>query len=195
MDKTMRISPNYTVSHWKNIVFSREEDWQKAIEIFRDRIEGRYIKYIEQIEDDDNSGFVVMALDCLLIETLQQFYMGKHETPQGKSRDYFLTFLTRGGFAAFFTEDMAKRFYYDVRNGILHQAEIKGSSKIMVKRKLPLVKRSDDKKGIIINRRLFHIQLLKEFEEYISKLKKPEEIELRKNFRKKMNFICQISQI
>lgn len=59
MDKTMRISPNYSVSHWESIAFSREEDWQNAIDIFRDRIEGKYIQFIEQIEGDNNSGFVI----------------------------------------------------------------------------------------------------------------------------------------
>lgn len=191
----MRISPRYYVADWESIAFSREEDWQKAIDIFRDRIESRYLRYVRQIEGDNNAGFVIMALDCLLIETLQQFYLGEMMTPPRKSRDHFISFLTQRGFGTHFTKETAERFYKDIRNGILHQAEVKGSSKIMVRRELPLVKQSDDKKGIIINRRLFHMQLLNEFEEYISRLKDPEETELRKNFRKKMNYICQLSQI
>lgn len=195
MDETMHISPKYTVSHWKSISFSREEDWQKAIEIFLDRIEGRFLRYIRQIENDSHSGFVIMSLDCLLIETLQQFYKGVRDTPKKKCRDYFVSFLTRGTFGRFFTEDMANKFYDDIRNGILHQAEIKGSSKILITKGLPLVNYTESKKGIIINRKLFHQHLLKEVENYISKIKNQGEKELRNNFRKKMNYICQISQI
>jgi hypothetical protein len=33
-----------------------------------------------------SSGFAVVALDCLLIETLDQFYNGNHETAKGKRR-------------------------------------------------------------------------------------------------------------
>src|ERR1700730_16968447 len=41
------------------------------------------------------SGFAVIATDCLLIETIQQFYEGKAETPRGKSEQYFRKFLTQ----------------------------------------------------------------------------------------------------
>ena len=152
MDDNMRISPKYVAADWIKIALCREEDWKKAIEIFIDRLDGRFLRYIRQIEFKKYSGFVVMALDCLIIETLQQFYTGVQDTPIKKGRDYFITFLTRGTFGHFFTEDLANKFYHDIRNGILHQAEIKGSSKISIRTELPLVNYTSDKKGIIVNR-------------------------------------------
>lgn len=193
-DDNIRISPKYSAADWRTIAFCREQDWKKAIEIFIDRIDGRFLRYIRQIEFNKYAGFVVMALDCLLIETLQQFYAGVQDTPIKKGRDYFITFLTRGTFGHFFTQDLANKFYRDIRNGILHQAEIKGSSKISIRTDSPLVNYTSDKKGIIVNRKLFHQDLLLEFEDYVSRLRDQGEKELRNNFRRKMDYICQISR-
>lgn len=69
------------------------------------------------------SGFSVMALDCLLIETLQQFKKGESDTPRGCGEKYYVEFLTDTSFNEYFSEDMAKKFYKHIRNGILHQTE------------------------------------------------------------------------
>jgi hypothetical protein len=88
---------------------------------------------------------------------------------------------------------MATKFYKQIRCGILHQAEIKKSSKILIRDNIPLVRYSDDNQGLIIQRNLFHKQLVDEFESYIEKLRLPEYKELRKNFKKKMDYICRLS--
>lgn len=188
----MKISPHYTVEDWSALDFSRELDWLKAINIFEDRIKGRFFKFIDKIKKFEFAGFAVMALDCLLIETLQQFYEGKAQTPERESKKYFKNFLTRGAFKDYFTEDMAEKFFEQVRCGILHQAEVKENSKIRIIKCTPLVSFTCDKKGLIINRMLFHEQLVKEFEEYVSHLKNPKKRKLRDNFKKKMNYICRI---
>jgi hypothetical protein len=67
-------------------------------------------------------GFAILAIDCLLIETLAAFVEGL-ETTDGKSKATFCTFLTtRPKFKATFTFDIAKQFYEEFRCGILHQA-------------------------------------------------------------------------
>jgi hypothetical protein len=38
---TMLISRNFTAKDWKALTFKSEEDWQKAVAIFLDRIETR----------------------------------------------------------------------------------------------------------------------------------------------------------
>jgi len=190
---TMKISPYYTVEDWNALDFSREQDWLKAINIFEDRIKGRFFEFIDKIKKFEFGGFAVMALDCLLIETLQQFYEGKARTPERESKKYFKNFLTRGVFKDYFKEKMPDMFYEQVRNGILHQAEIKGNSKIHIRKCTPLVSFTCDKKGLIINRMLFHEQLVKEFKEYLSRLKNPKEKKLRDNFKKKMNYVCRIT--
>ena len=188
----MRISPQYSVDDWKTLTFSNEKDWQKAIVIFEDRIRGRFLKFIDLIKDCKFSGFAVLALDCLLIETLQQFREGEEKTPEGKSKDYFVRFLTETSFGEFLTQDTAKKFYYQIRCGILHQAEVKENSLVRIRQNEPLVKSTEDDKGVVVNRKLFHEQLVKVFEEYLSYLRDPSNEDERDKFKKKMDYICRV---
>ncbi|HSI24411.1 MAG TPA: hypothetical protein VK952_02205, partial [Methylotenera sp.] len=89
----MEISPSYTDIDFK--VARDDEKWEEMVVIFYDRLEGRFLKPIRLIENDMNigmfSGFSILALDCLIIETLQQFYEG---TIQSKNvGDSFKNFL------------------------------------------------------------------------------------------------------
>lgn len=174
--------------------FAVEDDWQTAIDIFEDRIRYRYLDAVEAVQSMLFSGFAVMALDCLLIETLQQFRQGVAETPWGKSKEYFDDFLTETGFAQCFDTDMAEEFYRSIRCGILHQAEVKGSSKIWIRKGSPLVRWAEDQAGLVINRRLFHRQLERVFDEYVGDLRKSRQphTELRERFKRKMDFVCRV---
>ena len=78
----LSISPKYKVSDW---VIARDiNNWILMTNIFNDRIEGRYLKPIRLIASDSDigefSGFSILAIDCLIIETLNQFYLGLDET-------------------------------------------------------------------------------------------------------------------
>lgn len=188
----MNISPQYSDYDWKTLTFSNEEDWQKAIVIFEDRIRGRFLKFIDLIKDCEFSGFAVLALDCLLIETLQQFREGEEKTPRQKSEKYFVRFLTKTSFSEFLTEDTAKKFYDQIRCGILHQAEVKENSLVRIRQNEPLVKSTEDDKGVVVNRKLFHEQLVKVFEEYLSCLRDPSNKDERGKFKKKMDYICRV---
>jgi len=191
MTDPMRISPNYHVGHWNRLTFSEEGDWQKAVDIFVDRVQGRFFEIIAGIECHQYAGFAVMALDCLLIETLQQCREGKPASPRNKSREYFVRFLTDTAFAEFFTKERAIIFYEHIRCGILHQAETKESSKLTIREHAQLAAPAPDGSGLIINRRLFHKRLKRVFEEYEASLRDPSQAELRRNLRKKMDHICR----
>lgn len=196
----LRIAPSRFGGDWRvkdywEIDFETEEGWQRAITIFEDRIQGRFLKVIEQIEDYPYAGFAIMALDCLLIETLQQFWEGVDETPSRNSRIYFKNFLCRTKFNQHFKDQMAENFYQWIRNGILHQAEIKGSSRLLIRDKLPLIKSTQDGNGLIINRRKFHARLVAEFNNYVENLRAAsKDSDIRKNFKKKMDFICKVNE-
>jgi hypothetical protein len=80
----LKISPNYEVSHF--IKANKKNDWVELVKIFSDRLEGRYLEPIKLILEGDSkisefSGFSILTLDCILIETLNQFYNGINETP------------------------------------------------------------------------------------------------------------------
>ena len=57
----MWISRNYKVDDWKALTFKTEDDWQKALVIFRDRMETRYLEHIRRILGHHTSGFAAMA--------------------------------------------------------------------------------------------------------------------------------------
>lgn len=74
--EVLRISPQYTADEWGKLDENREEHWPSAVAMLRDRIEGRFLRHAQQCLKSPDSGFVVLAIDCLLLETLQQFRCG-----------------------------------------------------------------------------------------------------------------------
>lgn len=177
-----------------------ERDWKIAIDIFEDRIYGRFLNIIETIDKKLFSGFSVMALDCLLCETLQQFREGREKSERfGKT---FINFLTTNSFVEYFGADndkstsLAGVFYDQIRCGILHQAEAKKTSLIKIGAEYPLVGWIDDEHtGLIVNRKKFHQQLVREFQNYLVSLRKQPIVPTSRpwdNFKKKMDFVCRI---
>lgn len=188
----MKISKNYSTEDWIKLKFNSEQDWEEACKIFYDRFNSRFLKPVEMIEDYEFSGFAIMALDCLLIETYQQFLNGEKESKYG-SEENFKQFFNNTNFKEDFDDEKAKMFYKQIRCGILHQAETKKSSKIKMSPELPIVKFTKGKDGLIINRKKFHKKLISIIDSYIEDLKNPSNEDLRKYFRKKMNYICRFN--
>lgn len=194
----MRISPRFLASDWLALDASRDQHWKRALEILDDRIEGRFLRPIRSILPDKWSGFAVLALDALLVETLQQFWEGVDRTPsrvsangcrQLQSEAYFDAFLRGPLFNGGFTKKTASLFYATVRCSILHQAEVSGSTR--VRRNPPLVSMNADGRGLHINPEAFHQEIEKAFQRYITLLRDPSEVARRDRFWRKMNFIAQ----
>lgn len=185
-----QVSPKYTVVHWERLNLSKNEAWQVAIDIFEDRFRGRFLQIMNAFERLPHAGFAVLALDCLLIETLQQFRMGAKETPPRKAEELFVGFMTETSFKTAFTPEMARIFYRHVRCGILHQAEVKQTSRL--RGSGPIVLLTGKKRGVIVNHRSFHRLLLRVFQEYVDGLRAGNDATLRKNFVAKMDSICQL---
>lgn len=188
----MRISRNYEVSDWTNLSFTSEVDWQIAIEILKDRLETRYLEHIRELLPRKTSGFVVLALDCALIETIEQFRRGKRKTPAREGEKYFVKFLTTSEFGKYFTVERAKLFYTQIRCGLLHQSEAEGISRIKRGTNLPLVSDTEDHSGLVINKDAFHGLLEKVIADYYRDLQENAQPELRRAFRRKMDAICRV---
>lgn len=190
----MRISAKYTTDDWKGLTFSDETEWALAVEIFHDRIFSRYVDHIDHLLTRKTNGFAVLSLDCVLVETLQQFREGTRKTPYRKGSQYFVNFLTGTSFSQHFTTESAGRFYEEIRCGLLHQSEAEGSSRIK-RGDRPLLELTSDKKSVIVNVPLFHGLLKEVISSYEQELLQPESAAARKAFRTKMNFICRVEQI
>ncbi len=194
------ISPHFIPEDYTEIklrIDSPESDWEKAIDIFLDRINGRYFNAIKLLLDktrrfQGNStdySFSAMALMCLMIETLHQFYNGLDETEPRRHREAFVNFLTRSNNFRFeFNRHEAQLFYSHIRNGILHQAQTKGNTQITISSYMMVEEVPD---GIKVDVMLFYKALKKEISHYVSMLRCSDEFVIRENFIRKMGFITK----
>ncbi|MDW8405320.1 hypothetical protein [Chloroflexus sp.] len=206
LNNEFEIAPGVKNTEWKELnlsLQSDESDWRKATEMFRKRL-GRFTEPVRALmghkEKKVNlySGFAIIALDCLLIETLQSFREGR-SNPEGRrgrgsrqsTREMFVRFLTtRPRFK--FSDEEAEIFYDHFRNGILHQGEIKSSGRIKKETKSSrMIKPSEDDQSLIVYRNNFHRAVEEEIENYINELINGKDNQIRKNFIKKMNEICR----
>lgn len=211
----MKISPKYTSTDYINLQLketSSKSDWEQAVKIFDDRYTNRFINPIYELAKSKNivvweySGFAIMALNCLLIETLNQFYYGVNDTDElikdksvshiNKIEDAFVDFLTKSKFFNHcFKQKEACLFYLHIRNGLLHQAEVKKGSLIHIKcaqKEMVKIENSGNpNEGISLRRDLFTDSLIKEYGNYKTRLlTEPADCKLREAFIKKMGHIC-----
>ncbi len=178
-----------------NLFDKASSDWDTAFEYLRLRLTERFIeptdKLIELEKDlpanEKKYGFAVLAIDCLLSETIQAFYEGITDST-GQSKRLFKNFLRyRDSFKSYFTDDQqAIDFYKNFRCGILHQAQTSTDTKIWAIG--DLIMRTG--RFIIVNRRLYHEKIKDELDIYMIKLKLKNDLSLMNNFKIKMDFIA-----
>lgn len=197
-ERPMKISPRFTADDWLRLDPANEDDWPRALEIFRDRIEGRFLHPMRPFLRDKSSGFATLALDSLLVETLQQFWEGVPRTPskisskgcpQLQSEPYFRAFLRGPLYKGGFSRQTARLFYKTIRCGILHQAEAEGSSR--VRRRGDTVALRPDGRGIDVHPVKFHQELERAVDRYLAVLKDKTQTVRRRNFWEKMNYIAR----
>lgn len=191
----MEIAPNFTSKQWRALrLDSNENDWQTAIDVVNCRLTSRYIDPVECLLEKEQGlkapqrrfGFAVLAIDLLLMETIQAFKEGL-KTTNGKSKAVFIRFLENSHhFAKYFeTLEQRERFYREFRCGILHQAEVQSSA--LVWSIGELYERVDDME--VLNRNAVHDAVKSDLRDYINQLRNPESIKLRANLKKKMDFL------
>ncbi|PZR20504.1 MAG: hypothetical protein DI539_10660 [Flavobacterium psychrophilum] len=227
--KDIKISPKYYQSDWRalDLTKNNKNDWSKAIDIFKDRIEGRYLKQIEALDTNADkdirfySGFAIMSLTCLLIETLEQFWTGNPQTSRKSKTSIkkklnlwnkifkkdqstisndalaFYNFFQRSDkFRSFFdTHEKANVFYTKIRCGLLHQGQTKGKSLIHIRSSEPMLcwlNNSNIEEGVSINRREFVKEVGEVYKKYIETLEKSDLNFKRKTLEKKMKHIVDM---
>jgi hypothetical protein len=190
--EALRISPKYSSKHWSALSEANEQDWSEAIMIVRDRRSGRFLRFADECLNDPYSGFVVLALDCLLAETIEQYKNGDTNGTR-KSRQYIMQFLSSARFQPYFDKDARKHFYEDIRCGLLHQAEAK--EMWLVRRgSSAMLQQVGGGRGYIIDVKQFHGAVRGTLEDYFEQLLETSEYELRTNLWKKMDHICRIRE-
>jgi hypothetical protein len=186
----LRISPRFTSLDWQALDSSNLGDWSKAADVVRDRLDGRFLRFASDCLKDRHSGFVVLAIDCLLAETIQQFMDGV-TNGHGRSAEMVKRFLKGTRFQPGFDAEARKAFYQDIRCGLLHQAEAKRMW--LIRRRQPtLLQKVADGQGYIVDVERFHPGLQDTLNDYLKLISEPTSSLLRSNLWTKMNHICSV---
>jgi len=195
------IAPGHRVKGWKSLTLDENNntpaDWAKAIAILDARIRRRFIDPAQLLIDAENgkgrgtNGFAVLAIDFLLIETIQGFREGLTNHDR-QSKALFKAFLTN--WPAFNScvpagdnaTHLAVKVFEQGRCALHHT----GSTDRITVRKSGKVFVFHADGQIVINRSRLHHELVKAFDTYLAALQNPENTDLRKKFRQKMDHIC-----
>lgn len=193
------ISKKYTYEDYLKLEFelnSPEEVWEKAIDIFIDRINSRFFYAIDKLMENKDRyemlkyGFAIMTLQCSLIDTFAKFRYGSN-----KQTERFYIFLKEYLIKNIDEEEkqkMASKFYKDIRCGLVHSGSTENMSGLSCDAvNLITTMKNGNKEFISVDIFIMDKELRKYFKEYINRLRNKDE-ELRKNFVKIMNHVCKV---
>jgi hypothetical protein len=176
MSESTKLSSSTTVAQYRKL--EAAGDREAIGNFFIERFDERYFRPVE--DSLSKHGFTVLAVACLVIETLESFYQGRLDTKKA-SAQMFRDFLARDTPLKVLAGEN-DWFYKDIRCGILHQSESRGGWRIL--RAGPLL----DAKAKAINATAILRTLRSEVRQYAQWIQKDEE--LWKNFCKKMGGVC-----
>lgn len=191
-----------------------EIDWTKLDEVvdaFQKRIRDWYLDPAKELAKNGHFAFSVMALNCLLIDTLSQFVYGKDSSEASTFKQFIKDKLPQycGSLSAPIQHDDGKRntsladvadvLYHGFRCGILHQAHITpyglvdpGASQPVRQETTGYVKykgSGSDCPAVVVNSLKLLEDLSKVFDGYLKDLKDrdPKHDQLRTNFKDKFS--------
>jgi hypothetical protein len=186
-----------TVGDYKAWECEADRGWSKKPEFIRRRLFERYIDPVKALDlhpdtKSRKNGFYIMAVSCLLIETLVSFWRGWETTePHKDATGQHIKGRSGEAFRIFFQEEnrfavfQGTEFYKRIRCGILHQGEATGGWTIG--REGPLF---DGSFGI--NATQFHNKMAAAIRDYSGTLKNPPPgSSSRDNFGKKMKAVIK----
>lgn len=201
MDPATEIASGFTIGDYRALRPSLKaseyigDAWRDVLKAFWRRIDERFLRPITELtkhdEDDQmpmRPGFAILALDCLLIDTIQAFREGRVGAGQISPALSFKTFLKDGiAFASFSSRDRDRFFSY-VRNALLHNGETRGDWRVRIDT-YPVLTRDANSGARIINRRLFHAGVLRELGRLCRDLMS-EDPGARSQFLRRMDSMC-----
>ena len=172
------------------VEFKENNDKNSIIQLVKHRYDERFINPFR--DNSQKHGFAMMAVCCLMVESLISMKRGINETSDARneqghkiySGELFEEFFSESSYFCGFS-GLGRDFYKHIRCGILHQAETTGGWRI--RRKGELV----DKNEKIINATKFMNALESELNAYLHKLEIEDFMDLVwVNLLKKIDFIA-----
>ncbi|MGA2328721.1 MAG: gamma-glutamylcyclotransferase family protein [Bryobacteraceae bacterium] len=197
MDSTTELASGFTVGRYCELRPDLTSDepqsvvWHEVLGAMRRRIDERFLKPIHGLarfdkrdELPNRPGFAILALDCLLIDTIQSFREGRASTGEVSPAHSFKTFLSSPNFSDFKKNERGEFFQY-VRNAILHNGETRKDWRIRIDTRR-MLERDPKTKTRTINRRLFHAAVIREFRRLHATLRAGDS-SARKQFLRRMD--------
>ena len=170
MDPSTELASHFTVRRYHEIRPLLDQghpaSWVEVLSALSRRIAERFLRpmhdlarFDRQDELPNRPGFAILALDCLLIDTIQSFREGRVGTGEVSPAHSFRMFLSSERFRDFTSTDR-KDFFHYVRNGILHNGETRKNWKVRIDTTRLLERTATTR---TINRRLFHAAVIREW--------------------------------
>lgn len=165
------------------------------IEKFEDRMNGWYFNPANILLKNKHTGFPVMAIACIIVDTLAGYFKGlERDTEESDFIEFLrekipelhteLPLECQNKYPNLRKKDYAYAIYKAFRCGILHEARIKHYGAIS-EENVELIKYDAKSGWILINPRNLVAKLEEVFNEYIKNLKNGENAQLVKNFKKR----------
>ncbi|MBN1618486.1 hypothetical protein JW887_04035 [Candidatus Dojkabacteria bacterium] len=153
------------------------------ITIYERQVQKWFLDIAQDLKRNDNAGFAILMIATSYVESIQQTYEGQPSTHASKA-----CFLR--GFRRIFDpnshDNDIRSFYDQVRNGLFHDGMTK--DKVIINSEYEDAIDFSDSDIIKINPHLVLDQICSDFQSYLSKLKNPNESELRTNFDNSFKF-------
>lgn len=203
--RTFKISPKFYAQDWHDLKLDAdnpdEAEWSKAADILKDRLEGRFLTPaqvlidLDKIQAESTFGFAILALDFLVLETIEGFREGLTNHNR-QSENLFVSFMSQWvEFQACvpMVNDRATKasdLYKQGRCALHHSGT---TDRIIVRRgeTFDMLTFNADR-SIEINRTKFHEGLCNEFNRYLASLRDRTNVDGRKKMQAKMAAICRI---
>ncbi len=207
--KQTKLGSGLTIASWERISGGLEpgiydRNWEIVISAIEDRFTARFIEPADAIQSWDKKatsafpggrGFAIVALDCLLLESLNGYETGSSSNATAATFHKLLT--TKSQFAKSFSPlPRAKAFGWAVRHGLLHDGETR-QGWIIRQGTIggPLVQSLPDNR-VVLYRDAFHAAVKACLAEYFAKLRNTHGLEgaqLRKAFMNRLNSLSRAS--
>lgn len=193
------LSDKYTYEDYLKLNFrldSPDDIWEKAIDIFKSRVESRFFCAIDKLMGNKDAyemlkyGFAIMTLQCSLIDTFAKFRYGSNrQTERFKefTKEYLIKDRNKN------KEYLSKRFYEEIRCGLVHSGATENMSGLSCH--LPNLITILDNGAISVDIFVMDKELRKYYNMYIKKLHDKKEENLRKNFVKTMDKVCKMKKV
>jgi hypothetical protein len=180
----VRLSSSTTIRRYRELEADGENKKSEIANFIVERFQERYLDPARTART--KSGFALMAINCLMIESLVSFRRGWRNTRNLSEAAFCFFFDRENTFSEF--RGHAHEFYVNVRCGILHQAETTGGWLIHLKEEDFLF----DPEHNIVNAKEFTERMADCLTAYRNELKIATwNNEIWVNLRKKMNAIIQ----